>query len=300
MTRSGFVAILGRPNVGKSTLLNAIVGEKVSITSSTPNTTRHAVRGIVTEGETQVVFVDTPGLHRPKSTLGGRMNATARHATSGVDVVLAMIDGRSDIGPGDRTVLTTLLEACGPSGPIPLVVVNKIDRTAHETTAAALLAVAQCVDDLAREVGRSEVAERVEYFPVSAKTKRGVDALMNYIVERLPEGPFFYPDDEVTDTPEAEYVAELVREQLFARMREEIPHSLHCRVTEYEWPHIKVEILVERESQKGMVIGRGGQVLKDVGIDVRRQMPEGAFLELVVKVEPGWQQRDDILDRLGY
>ncbi|MBU6233391.1 MAG: GTPase Era [Acidobacteria bacterium] len=300
MTRSGFVAILGRPNVGKSTLLNAIVGEKVSITSSTPNTTRHAVRGIVTEGETQVVFVDTPGLHRPKSTLGGRMNATARHATSGVDVVIAMIDGRSEIGPGDRMVLSTLIEACGPTGPIPIVAVNKIDRTAHEVTAAALLAVAQCVEDLARDAGRSGVAERVEYFPVSAKTKRGVDALMSFIVERLPEGPFFYPEDEVTDIPEAEYVAELVREQLFSRMREEIPHSLHCRVTEYEWPHITVEILVERESQKGMVIGRGGQVLKDVGIDVRRQMPEGAFLELVVKVEPGWQQRDDILDRLGY
>lgn len=300
MTRSGFVAILGRPNVGKSTLLNAIIGEKVSITSATPNTTRHAIRGILTDEETQVVFVDTPGLHRPKSALGGRMNATARQSASGVDVIVAMLDSRSTIGPGDRNVLTTMLETAGLHGPLPLVVVNKIDRTANEATATALLDVAEAVAKLAGELGREGVAERVEYFPVSAKTSRGVDALVKFIVDRMPEGPFFYPDDEVTDTPEAEYVAELVREQLFRRMREEIPHSLHCRVTHYEWPHITVEILVERDSQKGMVIGKGGQVLKDVGIDVRRQMPEGAYLELVVKVEPGWQQRDDILDRLGY
>lgn len=300
MTRSGFVAILGRPNVGKSTLLNAIIGEKVSITSATPNTTRHAIRGILTEDDTQVVFVDTPGLHRPKSALGGRMNATARQSASGVDVVIAMLDSRSSIGPGDRTVLTAMLEAAGINGPIPIVVVNKIDRTANEATATALLVVADEVNKLAAEIGREAAAERVEYFPVSAKTKRGVEGLVTFIVGTMPEGPFFYPDDEVTDTPEAEYVAELVREQLFGRMREEIPHSLHCRVTHYEWPHITVEILVERDSQKGMVIGKGGQVLKDVGIYVRRQMPEGAYLELVVKVEPGWQQRDDILDRLGY
>jgi GTP-binding protein Era len=300
VTRSGFVAILGRPNVGKSTLLNAIVGEKVSITSATPNTTRHAIRGILTDDETQVVFVDTPGLHRPKSALGGRMNATARQSTSGVDVVIAMLDSRASIGPGDRNVLTTMLETAGTKGPLPIVVVNKIDRTANEATATALLEVANVVAELANDIGRGEVAERVEYFPVSAKTERGVSGLVEFIVARMPEGPFFYPDDEVTDTPEAQYVAELVREQLFRRMREEIPHSLHCRVSHYEWPHITVEILVERDSQKGMVIGKGGQVLKDVGIDVRRQMPEGAYLELVVKVEPGWQQRDDVLDRLGY
>lgn len=300
MTRSGFVAILGRPNVGKSTLLNAIVGEKVSITSATPNTTRHAIRGILTDEETQVVFVDTPGLHRPKSALGGRMNATARQSTSGVDVVIAMLDSRASIGPGDRNVLITMLETAGTNGPLPIVVVNKIDRTANEATATALLEVANVVAELANDIGRGEVAERVEYFPVSAKTERGVSGLVEFIVARMPEGPFFYPDDEVTDTPEAQYVAELVREQLFRRMREEIPHSLHCRVSHYEWPHITVEILVERDSQKGMVIGKGGQVLKDVGIDVRRQMPEGAYLELVVKVEPGWQQRDDVLDRLGY
>ena len=300
MTRSGFVAILGRPNVGKSTLLNAIIGEKVSITSATPNTTRHAIRGILTNDETQVVFVDTPGLHRPKSALGGRMNATARQSASGVDVIVAMLDSRSSIGSGDRTVLTTMLETAGINGPIPIVVVNKIDRTANEATATALLDVAAAVNAIATELGREAAAVRVEYFPVSAKSGRGVEGLVSFIVDRMPEGPFFYPEEEVTDTPEAEYVAELVREQLFRRMREEIPHSLHCRVTHYEWPHITVEILVERDSQKGMVIGKGGQVLKDVGIDVRRQMPDGAYLELVVKVEPGWQQRDDILDRLGY
>ena len=239
-------------------------------------------------GDVKINIIDTPG----HSDFGGEVE----RALKIVDGVMLLVDASEGPLPQTRYVLSKALEARLPQ----IVVVNKIDRTAHENTAAALLAVAQCVEELAGAAGRAAVADRVEYFPVSAKTKRGVSSLMDFIVQRLPEGPFFYPDDEVTDTPEAEYVAELVREQLFARMREEIPHSLHCRVTEYEWPHITVEILVERESQKGMVIGRGGQVLKDVGIDVRRQMPEGAYLELVVKVEPGWQQRDDILDRLGY
>ena len=193
MTRSGFVAILGRPNVGKSTLLNAIIGEKVSITSATPNTTRHAIRGILTNDETQVVFVDTPGLHRPKSALGGRMNATARQSASGVDVIVAMLDSRSSIGPGDRTVLTTMLETAGANGPIPIVVVNKIDRTANEATATALLDVAEAVSALATDLGREAAAERVEYFPVSAKSGRGVEGLVSFIVDRMPEGPFFYP-----------------------------------------------------------------------------------------------------------
>jgi len=300
VTKSGFVAILGRPNVGKSTLLNAIVGAKVSITSSTPHTTRNAVRGIWTEDETQIIFVDTPGIHRPKSTLGGRMNNTARSSASGVDVVVAVIEARGEIGPGDRQVLSAMLEACGAHGPAPIVLVNKIDRTPHEEIAKHLLAASKVIDELADKLNAQAAATRVEFFPLSAKIGRGVPEFVNFVAARMPDGPFFYPEDEVSDIPEAEYIAELVREQLFRKMREEIPHSIHCRVSNFEWPNVTVEILVERDSQKGMVIGKGGLILKDVGTEVRKQMPEGAFLELRVRVEPGWQQRNDVLDRLGY
>jgi GTPase len=299
VTRSGFVAIIGRPNVGKSTLLNAIIGEKVTIVSATPNTTRTSVRGILTEGDVQIVFVDTPGMHRPKSSLGRRMNDAATQAAGGVDLILALIDAGASIGPGDRQVLTTLLQSTRPDG-TPLVVVNKADRAGAEGTAAQLLAAQATVEEIGRELGRSAQAARTEYFPVSAKTGRGVEHLTAWLVARMPEGPFFFPDDEVSDVSESTWVAELVREQLFRKMREELPHSIHCRVSEFEWPHVTVEILVERDSQKGMVIGRGGQILKDVGIAVNAQLPEGTFLELIVKVEPGWQRSDDALDRLGY
>lgn len=300
MTRSGFVTIIGRPNVGKSTLLNQMIGEKVSITSSTPHTTRHAIRGIWTEGDVQIIFVDTPGLHRPKSTLGGRMNDTARSSVSGVDVVVAVVEARGEIGPGDRNVLTTMLQSAGEHGPAPIVLINKIDRTSNEDIAAHLLSAAAAVEALGRDLDLLAAAKRVEYFPLSAKNGRGVEAFVAHVASLMPDGPFYYPEEEVTDTPELEYIAELVREQLFRRMREEIPHSLHCRVSNYEPPNVTVEILVERESQKGMVIGKGGLVLKEVGTEVRKQMPPGTYLELRVRVEPSWQMRDEMLDRLGY
>jgi len=299
VTRSGFVAIIGRPNVGKSTLLNAIIGEKVSIVSSTPNTTRTNVRGILTENDVQVIFVDTPGMHRPKSSLGHRMNETANQAASGVDIVMALVDAGASIGPGDRQVLTTLLKGSGPHS-TPVVVVNKADRAGADGTALQLLAVQKTVEEIATELNRTNLINRVEYFPVSAKTGRGVPHLTEWLVARMPEGPYFFPEDEITDVSEQVWVAELVREQLFRKMREELPHSIHCRVTEFEWPHVTVEILVERDSQKGMVIGKGGQLLKDVGIAVNAQLPEGTFLELIVRVESGWQRNDQTLDRLGY
>jgi GTPase len=301
VTRSGFAAIIGRPNVGKSTLLNQVIGTKVSITAASPNTTRNAIRGIWTEDGVQIIFVDTPGIHRPRTTLGSRLNDTARAAADDVDVVLAVIEASSAIGPGDRMVLTTLLETCRrEGGPRPVVVVNKIDRTSRESVAAQLMAAVDAVREIAEERGRSDVAERVEYFPVSAKSGEGVEALVAFVRAAMPESPLLFPEDEVSDVPEAVWVAELVREQLVRKTKQELPHSIHCRVTEFEWPHITVEILVERESQKGMVIGKGGQLLKDVGIAARRQLPEGCFLELRVSVEPGWQKRDDVLDRFGY
>jgi GTP-binding protein Era len=185
-------------------------------------------------------------------------------------------------------------------GPQPCLVVNKMDRTGKEGVAAQLMAATQAVAEVAEEMALEEAASRVEYFPVSAKTGEGTAALIEYVKGLMPESPFLFPEDEVSDVPEAMWVAELVREQLVRKTKQELPHSIHCRVIEFEWPHIVVEILVERESQKGMVIGKGGQLLKDVGIAARRQLPEGCFLELKVSVEPGWQKRDDVLDRFGY
>jgi GTPase len=301
MTTSGFAAIIGRPNVGKSTLLNQVVGTKVSITAASPNTTRQAIRGILTEEGIQIIFVDTPGIHRPKTTLGGRLNDTARAAADGVDVILAVIEASSSIGPGDRNVLTTMLQnSRSPNGPRPVVVVNKMDKSGREAMAAQLVAATTAVAELAEELNLIDVAERVEYFPVSAKTGEGTQALIDFVKTAMPESPFLFEEDEVSDVPEAMWVAELVREQLVRKTKQELPHSIHCRVIEFEWPHILVEILVERESQKGMVIGKGGALLKDVGIAARRQLPEGCFLELKVSVEPGWQKRDDTLDRFGY
>ncbi len=299
MTRAGFAAVIGRPNVGKSTLVNQMVGEKVTITSSTPHTTRRAVRGIHTDDEVQVVFVDTPGLHRPRTSLGHRLNEAARGAAGDVEVVMALVDAGAPLGAGDRTALTTMLEAAD-RGARALVVVNKADRVARGPVADQLLAVVRVVEDLARARGRHESAEAVEYFAVSARTGAGVDRLLAVVRDAMPESPFLFPPDEVSDATGPEWVAELVREQLVRRTREELPHSIHCRVTTYEWPHITVEIVVERESQKGMVIGRGGALLKDVGTAARRDLPEGTFLELRVVVEPDWQRRADTLDRFGY
>jgi GTP-binding protein Era len=278
--RSGFVSLVGRPNVGKSTLLNRILGTKVAITSDKPQTTRSQVRGILNRPDAQVVFVDTPGIHKPRTLLGERLNATATDATSGVDVVCLVVDATAPIGPGDRFVAERV-----PSDAV--IVVNKTDAASPDEVLQQLAKAAEQLD-------------RSAYFPVSAVTGAGVDALVDEIVSRLPEGPAWYPLDTVSDVPEAFWVAELVREQLLAVTNDEVPHSIACRVVEWEWPRIRVEILVERDSQKGIVIGRKGSVLKQVGIAVREQLPEGAFLELFVKVDKDWQRRSQALDRLGF
>jgi len=277
--RTGFVSVLGRPNVGKSTLVNRILGAKVSIVSDKVQTTRAQVRGILNRDDAQVVFVDTPGIHKPKTLLGERLNDTAVEAAEGVDVVLLVLDATAPLGRGDRFVADRVPEDA-------LVVVNKLDAASRHQVLSQLTAAAEL--------------ERADYFPVSAKTGEGVEVLVDALVERLPEGPKFYPDDVVTDVPEAFWVAELVREQLLAVTREEVPHSIACRVTEWEWPRIRCEILVERDSQKGIVIGRGGEVLKEVGTQVRRQLAPGAYLELFVKVDKDWQRHPKALERLGY
>jgi len=277
--KSGFVTLVGRPNVGKSTLLNQILGEKVTIVSDKPQTTRTQVRGVLTRPDAQVVFVDTPGIHKPRTLLGERLNNTANDAIGAVDVVVLMLDATAPLGPGDRFIAARVPHDA-------ILVVNKVD-------------IAQPTEILTQLAAAAEL-DLSEYFPVSAQTGAGVEELVEHLVARLPEGPAYYPDDMVTDVPEAFWVAELVREQLLAVTRDEVPHSVACRVTEWEWPRIRCEILVERDSQKGIVIGHKGEVLKQVGINVRRQLPEGAFLELFVKVDKDWQRRPRALDRLGY
>ncbi|MHB8505065.1 MAG: GTPase Era [Acidimicrobiales bacterium] len=277
--RAGCATLVGRPNVGKSTLLNAILGQKVSIISPVAQTTRTQVRGVLNRPGAQVVFVDTPGIHKPRTLLGTRLNHTASDALEGVDVTLFVVDATQPLGRGDRFVAAMV-------APTTLCVVNKVDVASRK----AVLDQLQAAAGLGLE----------EYFPVSARTGDGVEALVEAIVARMPVGPRLYPDGTVTDLPEALWVAELVREQLLAVMHEEVPHSIACRVTEWEWPRIRCEILVERESQKPIVIGRGGGVLKEVGSRVRAQLPAGAFLELFVKVDPDWQSRPKALERLGY
>ena len=277
--RSGFATLVGRPNVGKSTLLNGILGAKVSIVSDKPQTTRSQVRGVLTRPDAQVVFVDTPGIHKPRTLLGERLNDTATEAVSDVDVVCLVLDATAPVGKGDRWVAERV-----PSD--AFVVVNKVDIASP--------------DQVLRQLAAAGGLEKAEYFPVSAKTGAGVPELVEAIVGRLPEGPQLYPDDMVTDVPEAFWVAELVREQLLRVAEQELPHSIATRVTEWEWPLIRCEILVERDSQKGIVIGRKGAVLKAVGMAVREQLPEGAYLELFVKVDKDWQRRPKALERLGF
>jgi GTPase len=280
--KSGFVTLVGRPNVGKSSLVNAICGAKVSIVSDKPQTTRHRVRGILNRPDVQLVFVDTPGLHKPVTALGRKVNATAidsvAEAEPDVDVIGLVLDATAPFGRGDRWVAGHL------DLPRAVVIVNKVDRASQDQVMAQLTAAAEL--------------EAEAYFPVSARSGAGLDALVDHLVARAPEGPAFFPPDAVRDAPDEQFVAELVREQLLAATRDELPYSIATRVSEWEGNRISVEIIVERESQKGMVIGRGGQLLKRVGEAARLQLPPGTFLALRVKVDKDWQRRPDRVDRL--
>ena len=278
--RSGFITFVGRPNVGKSTLVNAICGRKVSIVSDKPQTTRRQVRGVLTRRGCQMVFVDTPGLHKAVSALGTRVNTAALESIADVDVSVLVIDATMPFGTGDQWVADKLdLKRT-------VVVVNKCDAASK--------------DEVMAQLARAGALDALAYFPVSAKTGEGVGALIEFLESRLPEGPLYYPEDTVSDITDPDWVAELVREQLLRVTREELPYSIATRVTEWEWPRVKCEIIVERESQKGMVIGKGGSVLKEVGTRVREQLPPGIFIELRVKVDKDWQRRPDRVERLGY
>jgi GTP-binding protein Era len=278
--RSGFIALVGRPNVGKSTLVNTLCGSKVSIVSDKPQTTRTRVRGVLTRPDAQLVFVDTPGLHKAVTALGDRVNATAIDSMNDVDAIVLVVDGTKGFGKGDEWVASRFDVSKA------IVVVNKIDLVGKDRVMTQLVRASQ----LGAE----------SYFPISAKTGDGVGALVEHLSAMMPEGPLYFPDDTVRDLPEEEWVAELVREQLLAVTHDELPYSIATRVTEWEWPRIRVEIIVERDSQKGMVIGKKGAVLKEVGTRVREQLPEGVYIELFVKVDKDWQRRPDRVERLGY
>jgi len=278
--RSGLVGLLGRPNVGKSSLVNAMCGHKVSIVSDKPQTTRHRVMGVLTRPNSQLVFVDTPGLHKPVSALGERVNSTALESASDVDLQCLVLDATRPFGSGDQWVAGRLRREQ------LVVVVNKVDIATRDQVIAML--------------GASAALDASAYFPVSAKSGDGLESFVEYLLDQLPEGPQWFPADERNDMSEEVWVAELVREQLLAVMRDELPYSIATRVTEWEWPRIRCDIIVERESQKGMVIGKGGSILREVGSRARAQLPEGAFLELKVKVDKDWQRRPDRVERLGY
>ena len=274
------MSLVGRPNVGKSTLINAICGHKVSIVSDKPQTTRRQVRGVLTRADAQLVFVDTPGLHKAVTALGRRVNATALESTRDVDIVCMVVDATQPTGTGDLWVSKQL------SISSVVIVLNKIDRASPNQILKQLKSLS--------EMGAAE------YFPVSAQSGEGIPTLVDYLARRLPEGELMYPPNTIGETPDALWVAELVREQLLHLFDDEMPYSIATRVTEWEWPRIRCEIIVERESQKGMVIGKSGSVLKTVGSKVRQQLPEGAFIELFVVVDKNWQHRPDRVERLGY
>jgi GTP-binding protein Era len=301
--RSGFACFVGRPNAGKSTLTNALVGTKVAITSDRPQTTRHTIRGIVHRPDAQLVLVDTPGVHKPRTLLGQRLNDLVRATWSEVDVVAFCIPADEKPGPGDRFILSELAKATRT----PLVaVVTKTDLVSRDALAEQLVRVAALGDDVG--VAWAEIV------PVSAVVGEQVDLLADLLVGLLPEGPPLYPDGELTDEPEAVMVGELIREAALDGVREELPHSIAVVVEEMvqredrpeDRPLLDVRafVFVERDSQKGIVIGKGGARLRQIGTRSRAQIEAllgtPVHLDLRVKVAKDWQRDPKQLGRLGF
>jgi GTPase len=296
--RSGFVCFIGRPNTGKSTLTNALVGTKVAITSDRPQTTRHTIRGIVHRPDFQIVLVDTPGLHRPRTLLGKRLNDLVRNTYAEVDVIGLCIPADEAIGPGDRWIYEQIREVAPRTTLV--VIVTKIDKVAKDRVAAQLMAVHELVGDTAAEI-----------VPVSATRGDQVDVLIDVLAAQLPPGPAFYPDGELTDEPEEVLMAELIREAALEGVRDELPHSLAVVIDDIETRadrddliDVHAIIYVERDSQKGIVIGKGGARLKEVGTSARIQIEKllgtKVYLDLRVKIAKNWQRDPKQLGRLGF
>jgi GTP-binding protein Era len=296
--RSGFVCFVGRPNTGKSTLMNALVGAKVAITSTRPQTTRHTIRGIVHRKDFQIVIVDTPGLHRPRTLLGKRLNDLVRDTYSEVDVIGLCIPADEAIGPGDRWIHEQI-RAMAPKTTL-IVVVTKSDKVSKDRLARQLAAVGELVGDTAADI-----------VPVSATRGDQIDVLVDVLAAKLPPGPAFYPDGELTDEPEEVLMAELIRESALEGLGDELPHSLAVVIDEVN-PHedrddmidVHAILYVERDSQKGIMIGKGGARLREVGtaarIQIEKLLGTKVYLDLRVKVAKNWQRDPKQLGRLGF
>ncbi|MBO9604916.1 MAG: GTPase Era [Paenibacillaceae bacterium] len=290
--RSGFVAIIGRPNVGKSTLMNEVIGQKVAIMSDKPQTTRNKIHGVYTTEQAQVVFLDTPGIHKPQSKLGDYMLKVSESTFREVDAILLLVDVEAGIGGGDRFIIERLK---GIDTPV-ILVLNKIDLVHPE----ALLPVIVAYKDL---------YPFAEIVPISAKNGNNVTTLLEQTVRYLPEGPQYYPADQVTDHPEQFVIAELIREKILHLTREEIPHSIAVVIEDMKAEpngvvHVSAVIYVERDSQKGIVIGKQGALLKEVGrlarADIEALLGSKTFLELWVKVKKDWRNQDRMLKDFGF
>ncbi|UHA74164.1 GTPase Era [Paenibacillus sp. 481] len=290
--KSGFVAIVGRPNVGKSTLMNHVIGQKIAIMSDKPQTTRNKIHGVYTKDNSQIVFLDTPGIHKRQSKLGDYMNQVALNTLNEVEAVLFLIDAAAGFGGGDRFVIEQLKNVRTPV----ILVMNKIDQVTPEQL-APMIAQYNAMHEFAAIV------------PISALNGNNVDRLLDVLVNYLPEGPQYYPDDQITDHPEQFVVAELIREKILQSTREEIPHSIavaieDMRVQENGVVHISAIIFVERDSQKGIVIGKQGALLKEIGKqsrkDIENLLGSRTFIELWVKVKKDWRNQDRVLRDLGF
>ena len=289
--KSGFVALAGRPNVGKSTLLNAIVGEKVAIVSNRPQTTRRAIRGIATGEDHQLVIVDLPGVQRPRDPLTERMQRRMERELAESDAALFVLNGQQGVGPGDRFIAAAIRNAGVPV----VIAINKVDVLSREQTVAALEQAAAL--DLDAEI-----------FPVSALRRNGVDDLLAELIARMPEGDYMYPPDEHTDMSEEVRLAELIREQVLARTREELPHAVEVEVDEIEEREDGLLLVVARmwaetDSQKIILIGAKGQMVRAIGMAARAEIEKllgrRVHLDLSVRVRRGWRADEGLLDRLG-
>jgi len=297
--RSGFACFVGRPNAGKSTLMNSLVGEKVAIMSSRPQTTRRAIRGIVHRDDAQLVIVDTPGLHRPRTLLGERLNDLVRETFAEVDIIGFCLPADEKVGPGDQWIARELADARAPV----IAIVTKVDKVSRAQVAEHLMAV-------------SELGDFVDVVPVSSVKDVQMDVLLGLLIKRLPYGPPLYPSGDVTDEPEDVMIAELVREAALEGVHDELPHSIAVVVEEMNEREqaaddprvpileIQVQLYVERDSQKGIIIGKGGARLKEVGATARagieRLLGRKVYLDLHVKVAKEWQRDPKQLGRLGF
>ena len=292
MFKSGFVSIIGRPNVGKSTFLNYCLGQKVSIISPKPQTTRNVIQGIYTTDDAQIIFIDTPGIHKPKHELGEYMNKQAFRSIKDVDLVLLLFDGATDFGTGDEFVLRMLKKINASV----ILVINKIDLVKDKN---------RLLENVAK---LHENYEFIDTFYISALNGENVEDLLKGIINNLEEGPMYYPKDQVSDHPEKFVISEIIREKILLKTSEEVPHSVAVVTEEVKHVdgllNVRANIIVERASQKKIIIGAGGKMIKEIGTlarqDIEKVVGEKLFLDLWVKVIPDWRDREAEIKRLGY